>query len=142
MFHGEGYSVSTEAVEALRSVLGRATIKAERWFKSRATVRTRYQWEAKGQLGDQGNGSVYAFFDAQGHAVYVGETGRSIKSRQHDQTSPHKYARWWGRWTKVWFVALPNRTDRLTLELLLVLRLSPEFNVKPGRRKIKAMFEP
>jgi len=108
---------------------------------SRATVRTREQWEAKGQLGDEGNGAVYMFFNAQDRAVYVGETGRTIKSRQHDENSPHKLAPWWPSWTKVLFVAVPDRTDRLTLELLLILGLSPEANEKPGGREIRAMFE-
>lgn len=108
---------------------------------SRAKIRTREQWDAKGQLGDQGNGAVYVFFDAHDRAIYVGESGRTIKSRQHDETSPHKRAPWWPSWTKVGFVPVSDRTDRLTLELLLILGLSPEANEKPGSREINAMFE-
>ena len=128
-------------LDDLRGAIRTAVTQAGRWFMTHGTLRTRNQWDARGRLDDHGQGAVYAFFGADNRAIYVGETGRTIKSRQHDETSPHKLKPWWERWTTVRFVGVPDRTDRLTLELLLILSLSPEGNEKPAGRDIGRMFE-
>jgi hypothetical protein len=92
------------------------------------------------KLGDSGKGAVYAYFDKHQGTLYVGQAGRPIKRRMHDELSKHKLAKWWKSWETVRFVQLEDRTDRLTLELLLVLALKPKYNSKPGAREISKMF--
>lgn len=124
----------------VRQSLSKAAADAKDWFLSASVARSREDFDARGRLGDDGTGAVYAYFDKKGDAVYVGETSRPIKRRMHDRSSPHKEAEWWGSWSNVHFVQLQDRTDRLALELLLVLSLRPKFNSKPGPRPLAAMF--
>ena len=126
---------------AVRSSLQKPSADAEAFFRSKATSKDRDAFFAKGKLGDNGTGAVYAYFDEAGNALYVGEAGRPIKRRMHDQTSPHKDKVWWELWRTVRFLQMQDRTDRLTLELLLILALKPKFNSKPGPREFAAMFE-
>ena len=127
-------------IAALRQSLERASLDAKELLLASAASKSRDHYFAKGQLGDSGRGAVYAYFASDGSALYVGETGRPIKHRMHDQTSPHKDAEWWSIWTTVRFLQVPHRTDRLSLELLLILALKPTFNSKPGSREFAAMF--
>ncbi|WP_153067417.1 hypothetical protein [Steroidobacter cummioxidans] len=110
-------------------------------FFSVAAAGTREEYLARGKLADAGAGAVYAYFAEDGTALYVGEAGRPIKRRMHDKTSPHKSTAWWDSWTSVRFMQITDRTDRLTLELLLILALRPTFNSKPGPRDFAKMFE-
>ena len=125
----------------LRNSLEQAAMDAKELFFDAASLKSRLEYFAKGQLGDSGDGAVYAYFAPDGAALYVGEAGRPIKRRMHDQTSPHKNAAWWQSWEKVRLLAVTNRTDRLALELLLILALKPAFNSKPAARDFAAMFE-
>lgn len=127
--------------EILRKSLAQASSNAKELFFDKAQPKTREQYFAKAQLGDDGCGAVYAYFDRHGNALYVGEAGRPIKRRMHDQTSPHKKAEWWESWESIRFLQIHDRTDRLTLELLLILSLRPEHNSKPGPRDLSKMFE-
>lgn len=126
---------------AFRHSLEKASEDAKEFFCAQSAEKDRTAFFAKGQLGDDGTGAVYAYFDAAGKALYIGESCRFIKRRMHDQTSPHKHASWWATWTTVRFLQVPDRTDRLTLELLLILALQPPFNTKPGARAWASMFE-
>lgn len=128
------------SIVALRQSLERSSSDAKAWFSSAAVSKGRKDFFAKGKLGDNGTGAVYAYFDANGKALYVGEASRPIKRRMHDETSPHKNTTWWESWETVRFVQVQDRTDRLTLELLLILALQPPFNSKPGARAVGAMF--
>ena len=110
------------------------------WFKSKATEKDRQCYFSRGKLGDNGRGAVYVY-SKNGKALYVGESGRHIKRRMHDKTSPHKEKKWWNEWNQVAYLNIENRTDRLTLELLLILSLHPEHNIKPEARKIDDMFK-
>lgn len=114
---------------------------ARAWFMAETSAKSRDDYFAKGKLGDPGNGAVYAYFCKDGKPLYVGEAGRPIKRRMHDQTSPHKNGQWWKSWETVRLLPVGDRTDRLTLELLLVLAFNPQFNVKPGQRQLHQMFQ-
>jgi hypothetical protein len=83
--------------------------------------------------GDKGEGAVYVYFDADGRALYVGETSRRVKARMHDQTSPHKATVWWPKWQSMRFLTMMSKSDRLVMEMLLIAAMNPEFNVKPGK---------
>lgn len=105
------------------------------------SAKSRDDYFARGKLGDPGTGAVYAYFSQDGTPLYAGEASRPIKRRMHDQKSPHKVARWWSLWHTVRLLPVVDRTDRLTLELLLILALNPQFNVKPGQRQLSQMFQ-
>lgn len=128
-------------IEVLRKSLAQASTHAEELFFNQALPKNREQFFAKGQLEDDGYGAVYAYFDEHENALYVGEAGRPIKRRMHDQTSPHKETEWWESWKSMRFLQVHNRTDRLALELLLILSLKPIHNSKPGPRDLSKMFE-
>jgi hypothetical protein len=127
--------------EGLRAALSHACSEVAILFMSETIPKSRDEYFAKGKLGDNGKGAVYAYFDCQGTALYIGESSRPIKRRMHDQRSPHKSAEWWVRWEFVRFMQVHNRTDRLVLELLLILSLRPIFNAKPGPRELTKMFD-
>lgn len=127
-------------IATLRQSIERAATDAKDWFTSAAFSKEREDFFAKGKLGDKGTGAVYAYYDANGNALYVGEASRPIKRRMHDQTSPHKTAQWWKSWTTVRFLQIQNRTDRIALELLLIFSLKPKFNSKPCSREFILMF--
>ena len=121
--------------------LANTTLAARNWFWASTAERTREEYFAKGKLGDAGKGAVYVYLNAHHEPLYVGEAGRPIKRRMHDLTSPHKKATWWNEWTTVRLLAVHDRTDRLTLELLLILGCKPQFNRKPGACEVEAMFQ-
>jgi excinuclease UvrABC nuclease subunit len=100
----------------------------------------RSQYEAKGQLQDNGLGSVYVYFDLKGKGLYIGQTNRKVKTRTHDQTSAHKKSEWWPNWTTMRFVQLPDEMDRQVLEFLLILAYSPQFNAKPKAKYIDQLL--
>ncbi|WP_114070887.1 GIY-YIG nuclease family protein [uncultured Comamonas sp.] len=127
--------------ELFRRSLASASENAINFFMSKTFVHDRSVFFARGKLGDDGSGAVYAYYDEHGKALYVGQSGRTIKSRMHDQTSPHKKTLWWETWKTMRFVQVRDCTDRLTLELLLILALQPAFNTKPGPRMLATMFE-
>jgi hypothetical protein len=93
----------------------------------------------KGKLDDSGKGSVYVYYRNK-TALYVGQTGRKVKSRLHDKTSPHKKAKWWKIWNNMRFMNLEKQEDRLVLEFLLILAYEPTHNKKPKALKISNLF--
>lgn len=58
----------------LRKSIGASADVARLWYESRTVRRTRETFEAKGKLGDDGSGAVYAYYDGNGAALYVGLT--------------------------------------------------------------------
>ena len=76
--------------KTLRSSLGASADIAKLWFESRTELKDRNTFDARGQLGDDGSGAVYAYYAQDLSALYVGQTGRYVKARLHDETSPHK----------------------------------------------------
>lgn len=111
------------------------------YFERVAEKRILADWN-QGQLKDLKSGSVYVYFDSNDKALYVGETGGGIKARSRFPTSDHRKTTWWQEWRSLYFLPCSDRTDRLTLELLLVLSYQPKGNTKPGSRLISKMFSP
>lgn len=120
--------------------LAKSAQAAKDWFWAETSPKSRDDFFARGKLGDNGTGAVYAYLDEDDYPLYVGEASRPIKRRMHDQTSPHKQTEWWSQWHTVRLLSVRDRTDRLTLELMLVLALNPPYNVKPGRRRLDQMY--
>jgi hypothetical protein len=79
----------------VRKNVGSAAASARVWFEDRTLLISREQFEKKSGLDDAGAGSVYAYFKDDGKVVYIGQTGRYVKSRLHDATSAHKNSDWW-----------------------------------------------
>ena len=126
--------------QVLRDSLSMNAAVARVWFEERAPIKTRRQFEKRGGLSDDGRGSVYVYFTAEGTAVYVGQTGRAVKSRLHDITSPHKKKTWWTSWAYLRFLSLPEGVDRLVLESLLIAGYEPTANAKPKAKCISKLF--
>lgn len=124
----------------LRDSLATTAAVARAWFEDRTELKSRHEFEARGALGDSGTGAVYAYFSAKGHALYVGQTGRAVKARLHDQTSPHKMKAWWGEWSYMRFTPLSCEVDRLVLEALLIAAYEPSANEKPKAKPIDSLF--
>ena len=81
-------------------------------------------------------GGVYVVEDAAG-VLYVGQTGRTLNARFFwTITDNHASKAWFERAQKLWFMPLSNATDRLLLELLLIVAYQPIFNKKPASRPI------
>jgi hypothetical protein len=120
----------------VRQNVGSASASARVWFEDRTLLISREQFEKKGGLDDAGTGSVYAYFSADGKAVYIGQTGRSVKARLHDETSAHKNSLWWSQWNHMRFIQLTDDMDRLVLEFLLILAYAPAANSKPKAKSI------
>lgn len=109
---------------------------AKVWFEGWAPLKPRSVFEARGKLCDDGSGCVYVYYavdinDTQENALYVGQTGRTIKARQHDIKSPHNKKSWWKDWTHLRFVNIKDKVDRQILEFLLIVSLAPTCNKSP-----------
>lgn len=130
----------TIPTEALRKSIGASADLARLWFEDRTQRKYREQFLKKGGLSDTGDGAVYAYFLPDNHALYVGETGRNVKARLHDQTSPHKSKPWWKQWMTMRFIQLEDDMDRLVLEFLLILAYKPEFNEKPRAKNLNELW--
>ena len=126
--------------ETVRKSIGLSADIAKPWFESRTEPKKKIQFDGKGQLNDAGTGSVYVYYAQDDSNLYVGQTGRRIKARLHDQTSPHKRKVWWPNWSYIRFVQLPDEMDRLVLEFPLILAYSPRYNEKPGAKDLSALF--
>ena len=124
----------------LRKSIGASADVARLWYESRTEPKTRVTFKAKGKLGDDGSGAVYVYYGANGEALYVGQTGRKVKARLHDQTSPHKNKLWWKQWKTMRFVQLIDDMDRQILEFLLILAYSPKFNEKPKAKDLNELL--
>jgi hypothetical protein len=124
----------------LRKSLGASSDVAKLWFEDRTEPKTRDIFEAKGKLGDDGSGAVYAYFNECDEALYVGLTSRKVKARLHDVTSPHKNKPWWVQWKTMRFVQLSDDMDRQILEFLLILSYAPQFNEKPKTKNLDELL--
>ena len=109
---------------------------ARRWFMKEPTI-TRAIYDGRGELNDSGEGAVYAYFRADGRAMYVGQTGGRVKTRAHFKTSKHKDALWWSKWRSMRFIQIPNQVDRFALESLLILELKPIYNRTPKAKAFR-----
>lgn len=111
------------------------------WFNISSYAITRDEYNKPGSFTgkDSKNGAVYVYFRNK-TALYIGETGRGVKERTHFKTSRHTDTEWWGEWNHMKFLPVADRTDRLLLELLLILSYAPKHNQKPGPRKFSILF--
>jgi hypothetical protein len=124
----------------VRSSLRKAIQDAEAWFYVTATDLPRDSFEKRG--GDKGTKKVvYVCCGAEGRALYVGESSLKLKDRARVKTSRHLDAPWWRRWRTVRYLRIDDKTDRLMLEIFLILAMKPAYNSKPGPRDLKQMFE-
>lgn len=114
---------------------------AKTWFEDQSEVNTREEFLARELLGDTGGGAVYAYFTDRGNVLYVGQTGRTVKARLHDQTSPHKKKSWWENWDYMRFVQTKCDVDRYFLEALLIAIYEPSENEKPKAKPICELFK-
>lgn len=115
---------------ALQESLKETSEIALKWFEARTTRIQRSQFEMIGGLEDNRKGSVYVYYQDD-NALYVGVTGGPVKGRIHFQTSPHKKRRWWKSWTHMRFCQISDQTDRIYLELLLIVAYKPLENKRP-----------
>lgn len=120
--------------------LRRAARHARNFFTAKAEKRLLADWKRKGGLRDQKKGSVYVYFDSNRRALYVGETGGGIKERAGFPTARHRNQPWWRNWRYLYFYACSDQTERVTLELLLILAYRPKANRKPAARTIARMY--
>ena len=127
-------------VSRLKSSLHQSSSSARAYFEAGTKKITKATYAQKGGLGDKKGGAVYVYFDSDDRALYVGETGGGVKERTHIATSKHTDKEWWKKWQYVRYFPTTNRTDRLVLELLLILAYEPLYNVKPGQRSIDELF--
>ena len=124
----------------LKNALKIASEHAKKWFEQRARCCSKEEFLEKGKLNDSGRGAVYAYFGAQGDALYVGLTKRRVKARLHDQTSPHKNKPWFQEMRSMKFIQLEDDMDRQILEFLLILAYAPKNNEKPRAVCLDELF--
>jgi len=126
--------------DTLRKTIAASAAVAKDWFFEHATIKKHDDWDKRGKLEDKGIGVVYAFINAKGKCLYVGQTTGTLKQRANARTSLHYQAVWWQEWRWLRFMNISNQTDQLILEALLILALSPQCNIKPAARRIRQMF--
>ncbi len=115
----------------LRESIRQATELAANWYLERTVPITRERFLKRGGIRDDGQGAVYSYHDPES-TLYIGITGHRVKSRLTTPTSPHSQKQWWPLWDEMRFLSMTNRSERETLEYLLILGLAPEFNQKPS----------
>lgn len=133
---------SIEHVESLKDALSDATNKARAWFEAKSPALHRPEFEQRSKKGESPKCAVYVYYGDDGTALYVGQSKRRIKLRLHDQISPHRLKAWWASWATVRHLTLQDETDRLVLELMLILAYAPPHNRKPAGKDVAALFAP
>ena len=134
-------STTTDVLRESRVVIGTAANHVLRIFEKHASpLISKDQFLSDPLEGDEGDGAVYAYFDADGRALYVGMTSRKVKAQLRDQTSPHKNAIWWDQWHAMRFLRMTEESDRSVMEMMLIAALNPPFNVKPGGIDATVLF--
>jgi len=126
--------------EIFRQAINSTSSVAHDWFSERAIKKTKKDWGLRNALEDQASGAVYAFFGKDGNCLYVGQTTQKLKVRALAQTSRHYKTDWWEKWSTLKFINISDKTDQLVLEMLLIIALEPEYNIKPACRKINQMY--
>ncbi|MDB5240890.1 MAG: hypothetical protein JWP57_1515, partial [Spirosoma sp.] len=127
------------AISQIRDSLQLASDAAKIMFES-ATVPVGKSSFSRSKMGDNGTGAVYVYYDANGDAIYVGQTGRYVKSRLYDKTSPHAQKAWYNNWVEMRFLPMQKDADRLVLEFLLIIAYQPPNNLKPSSINVKDLF--
>lgn len=127
-------------VAKLRRSLDETAGIARDWFEDTARIITRTDFERRSPVGTAPKCGVYVYFAEDGSALYAGQSKRRIKLRLHDQTSPHSRKRWWDSWSTIRFLPIAEETDRLVLELLLIIAYAPPYNSKPRGIPANSLF--
>ncbi len=114
-------------IQSFQRSLEQTARLAARAFEAGAMnlIRTEYQDQATG--AHRSGGSVYAFFDASGRCLYVGESGMPLAKREKKYPSPLADEPWWKSWNRVLVYSEDTRAQRELFERLLVLANSPKY---------------
>lgn len=109
---------------------------AKVWFERQAPPKPRSNFEARGKVCDEGSRCVYVYYsvdrkNTKENALYVGQTGRIIKARQHDIKSPHNKKSCWKDWTHLRSINIKVKGDLQFLEFLRIVALAPTCNKSP-----------
>lgn len=131
---------ATQEMAALKASLNTTAEQARPWFEGRSIALTKTEFGGRSPRGKSPKCGVYVYYGAGATPLYVGQSKRRIKLRLYDQTSPHAQKPWWGNWTDLRFLAVEKETDRLVLELLLILAYAPPHNRKPAGVPIDTLF--
>ncbi len=109
------------------------------WFDKNAESFDRKNFENSRITNDKGDGCVYVFYRSNGAVVYVGQTGKRLKYWTFYREGNHRSKTWWKTVSKVKFVNISNKADRIVLAALLVIELKPKNNSKPSFKEIQTM---
>ena len=69
----------TRSTKTLRKSIGVSADRARLWFESRTQLKSREQFKTKGGLDDTRRGAVYAYFQRDGHALYISPEGGGVR---------------------------------------------------------------
>lgn len=135
------WSMATSSyIDSYKSSLAQAAGSAREWFEDQALRVERVAFEQRSKKGTAPKCAVYAYYDCDDNALYVGQSRRRVKSRLWDETSPHAEKGWWPLWTHMRHLGLVEETDRLVLELSLILAYAPPHNNKPAGKRVSDLF--
>lgn len=123
----------------VKASLDKAVTNAQKWFESASTEITANDFKKRSESGKAPKCAVYVYYGPDG-ALYVGHTKRGLKARLYDQTSPHAKKPWWTKWLTVRYLPIGEETDRLVLEMMLVLAYKPSHNFKPAGKLVGDLF--
>lgn len=118
-------------IELIRISLSESSQYSATLFTDCTVPISREQFYKPFSLVDDGRGAVYAFFNEE-QVLYVGTTNTSVQSLLNQPTAAVVDSSWWPNWTSMRFLPLKSASDRLILEGLLILSLSPIANQKLG----------
>lgn len=123
----------------VKASLSAAAANARAWFESESKAISAPDFGKRSEKGKAPKCAVYVYYGPAG-ALYVGHTKRGLKARLYDQTSPHAKKPWWPQWKTVRYLPIKEETDRLVLEMMLVLAYQPPYNHKPAGKHVDELF--
>jgi excinuclease UvrABC nuclease subunit len=77
-------------------------------------------------MSDQRPVHVYAIFNQEGHALYVGTT-KNLRRRFQEHA---RLAAWWGEASRYQDIQISNMRDARTVELALIRAYQPHHNIR------------
>lgn len=126
--------------DRFKASLVQVSVDAREWFEKSSLSLTRSEFETRSAKGYGPSTAVYVYYGSDGGALYVGQSGRAIKARLYDATSPHAKTPWWPEWTSMRHLKLPDETERLVLELILIIAYAPPHNTRPAGKRASDLF--
>jgi hypothetical protein len=127
-------------IDQFKTSLAQVAVDARAWFEHSSLTLTRSAFEGRSAKGTAPRSAVYVYYGPEGQALYVGQSSRAVKARLYDQTSPHAKKAWWQHWTSIRHLTLGDETDRLVLELALIVAYAPPHNSKPAGKHVSSLF--